>query len=74
MRSELKRQEVIKSILGAYGAIDHLDCMCLGVRFKVGPEVISEDIRQVRAKQEEEVRVQKRAELAQAKRFLRGEA
>ena len=39
------RQEVIKGILRTYGGIDRVDAICLGVRFKVGPEVITQDVR-----------------------------
>jgi hypothetical protein len=39
------RQAVILEILGTYGSVDELDIRCLGVRFHVGPEVITEDVR-----------------------------
>jgi hypothetical protein len=80
-KPEETRREVIKEIL-ARDSIDHLDALCLAVRFHTTAETISEDIRQVRAKQEEETRARVRAEvqakeraaeLAQARKILRGE-
>jgi hypothetical protein len=82
MKNEQKRQETIREILGAYGSIDYLDTVCLAARFKVETKVIQEDIRQVRERVAEEAWEKRRAderervraaELAQAKRILRGE-
>jgi hypothetical protein len=44
---EQRRQEVIARILRGYGSIDRVDTLCLGVRFKVAPEVITQDVANV---------------------------
>ena len=81
---EQRRQEVIARILRGYGSIDRVDTLCLGVRFKVAPEVITQDVANVSEALKREVVAQERAaqlaqertaELALVQKILRsGEA
>ena len=60
------RQAAIKEILPTYGSVDRLDTICLGVRFRVGPEVITEDVQRAGEALKREALVQQHgAELAQ---------
>jgi hypothetical protein len=59
------RQEVIKGILRTYGQGDLVDALCLGVRFHVEPEVISEDVRRAGEALQREASAQQREALAQ---------
>jgi len=60
-KAEQNRQAVIKEILCTYGSVDRVDAICLGVRFHVGPEVITEDVRRAREALKTEAAVQERA-------------
>jgi hypothetical protein len=75
-----ERQETIQRILTVYGTIDTLDIRCLEVRFHVGPEVITEDVRMAsealerqRVAQERAVRLkqERAAELTLAREILK---
>ena len=75
-----RRQEVIRDILRVHGSVDHVDALCLGVRFGVRPEVITEEVasvsealkREAMAKARDTQRAQERsAELALAQKILR---
>jgi hypothetical protein len=75
-----RRQAAIKEILRTYGSIDHVDVICLGVRFKCTPEVIVEDIASLQESQKREALVQqhvlemeqaRQAEMRIARRILR---
>jgi hypothetical protein len=63
------RQEVVREILRTYGNVDHVDAICLGVRFKCSPEVITEDVRSAGETLKQEALAQKRAaQLAEQRR------
>ena len=74
------RQEVVREILRTYGNVDRIDTICLGVRFRVKPEVITEDARRAGDALKTEAATQQRAatsaqeraaELAIARRILK---
>jgi hypothetical protein len=56
-----RRQEVIQDILRTYGSVDHVDAICLGVRFHVDAETITEDIRRAKEALKAEAIAQQRA-------------
>jgi len=66
------RQEVIQEILRTYGSVDRVDVICLGVRFHVGPEVITRDVANARETLKQEgVTRERAAELALAREILK---
>ena len=77
---EQRRQEVIARILRGYGSLDRVDIVCLATRFRIGPEVIREDIRIAGETLKRETLAQQRAareaqererELALARKILK---
>ena len=68
-KPERNRQEVIKRILRTHGSVDRVDTVCLSVRFKCSPEVITEDVRSAGETLKQEALAQKRAaQLAEQRR------
>jgi hypothetical protein len=55
------QQAVIEKILCSYGSVDRLDAICLGLRFHVGAEVITEDVRSASEALKREALAQERA-------------
>jgi hypothetical protein len=80
LKEGCSRQEVIRDILRTYGTLDRVDVICLGVRFHVGAEVITEDVTSAKEALKQEAAVQQRgareaqeraAELALAREILK---